>query len=98
MAQRLARRVLFFATLALLTMLVAGELKALATTASQDSGLLLRNDQVAAVQRGVEAEPGHAPDASPTAPVVIVFAGIVLLAVLPPPVHGIYLYYRSDWL
>jgi hypothetical protein len=95
MAPHLARRVLLFATLALLMMLVVGEVKALATTASPDSGLVLRKDQVAAVQRGVEAEPEQPPDASPTAPVVIVFAGIVLLAVLPP-VHGIH--HHADWL
>ena len=55
-------------------------------------GMLL----VATVQRGVEVRAEHAPDASPTPPVVVIFAGIVLLAVLPP-VHGVSVHHRSDW-
>jgi len=85
MARRLARRVLLFATLALIMMLLVGGMKALATTASEDPGHLLQQDQVAAVQRGVEGRPEQAPDASPSPAVVLVFAAIVIMAA-PPPV------------
>jgi hypothetical protein len=94
MARRLAGRVLLFAALALIVMLLVGEMKALATTASGDPGHLLQRDQVAAVQRSVEARPEQAPDASPSSAVVLVFVGIVFMAALPP-VYGVHVYQRT---
>jgi hypothetical protein len=58
-------------------------------------------DHVTAVQRGVEDPADQATDASPTPVIVLVFAGMILLAVLPP-VPRIHVhhrsYQRSDWI
>lgn len=58
-------------------------------------------DQVAAVRRAVEAPAERARDGSSSPAVVLVFAGIVLLAALPP-VHRVHVhhrsYQRSDWI
>jgi hypothetical protein len=58
-------------------------------------------DHVAAVRRAVEAPADQARDGSPSPAVVLVFAGIVLLAALPP-VHRVHVHYRSyqrsDWI
>jgi hypothetical protein len=103
MAIRIAARlILLLAGLALATALVVGALSALASTAEAEAGPLPDTDQAAAVERTIEAPaPADQPDASPTPPVALVFAGLVLLAALPPA-HRIYVYHRpsyhrSDW-
>lgn len=62
---------------------------------------IVAQDHVAAVQQAVEAPPRQATDGSPTPVIVLVFAGIVLLAVVPP-VQRIHVhhrsYQRSDWI
>jgi hypothetical protein len=98
-----SRLVLLVGGLALATALVVGALSLLASASPVEATPLAERDQVAAVQRAVEgpveAEP--ATDGSATPGVVLVFAGIVLLAALPPA-HRVYVYhrshYRSDWL
>jgi hypothetical protein len=98
MAIRVASRlILLLAGLVLATALVLGALSALASTAGAEVGPLLDADQAAAVEHAIEAPaPDEQADASPTPPVVLVFAGIVLLAALPPA-HRVYVYHRSDW-
>jgi hypothetical protein len=97
-----SRLVLLLGGLALATALVVGALSILASTAPVEASPLER-DQVAAVQRAVEGpvEGEQATDTSPTPGIVLVFAGIVLLAALAPA-HRVYVYhrthYRSDWL
>ena len=97
-----SRLILLLASLALATALVVGALSALASTAPAEATPLPEHDQVAAVERAIEV-PGDAEQAatSPTPAVVLVFAGIVLLAVLPPA-HRVHVYHRSyhhsDWI
>jgi hypothetical protein len=97
---RLAGRVLLFATLALIMMLLVGEMKALASATPADPAPILQRDQVAAVERAVETPAEGQGGTSPTPTVVLVFAGIVLMAALPP-VNRVYVYHRpyhrSDW-
>jgi hypothetical protein len=97
-----SRLILLLAGLALATALVVGALSALASIAPAEAAPLLKRDQVAAVERTIEApaDTKQAADTSPTPAVVLVFAGIVLLAVLPPA-HRVYIYHRSyhsDWI
>ena len=83
------------------TVLVVGGLSRLASAAPVDAVSLTQRDQAVAVERAVEvpAEAGQA-DSSPTPAVVLVFAGIVLMAALPP-IHRVHVYHRSyhrsDW-
>ena len=54
------------------------------------------------MERAIQAPAEKAPaDASPTPAVVLVFAGIVLMAALPP-IHRVHVYlrsyHRSGWL
>ena len=83
------------------TALMVGGLSLLASTTPADAAQLLQRDQVAAVERAVEVPAEEAPDTSPTPAVVLVFAGIVLMAALPP-IHRVHVYHRSyhrsDWL
>jgi hypothetical protein len=98
-----SRLVLLLATLALATALMVGALSMLATTAPATAAPFLERDHVTAVERALEAptDAEKAPDTSPTPAVVLVFAGIVLLAALPP-VHRVHVYHRSyqrsDWI
>ena len=98
-----SRLVLLLGGLALATALVVGALSLLASTSPVEAAPVLERDQVAAVQRVVEApvEAEAATEDSATPGVVLVFAGIVLLAALAPA-HRVYVYhrshYRSDWL
>jgi len=83
-----SRLVLLLGGLVLATALVVGALALLASTAP-----------VEAVEGSADA--GETTDSSPTPGVVLVFAGIVLLAALPPA-HRVHVYhrshhYRSDW-
>jgi hypothetical protein len=102
MAVRIVSRlILLLAGLALATALVVGALSVLAAHAPAEAAPLLERDHVAAVERAIESPAGESPaDTAPTPAVVLVFAGIVLLAVLPPA-HRVYVYhrspYRSDW-
>jgi hypothetical protein len=98
-----SRLVLLLGGLALATALVMAALSLLASTTPAEASPLVERDQAAAVQRAVEGpvDGAQAPDASPTPGVVLVFAGIVLLAALPPA-HRVYVYHRShhygsDW-
>lgn len=60
---------------------------------------LVNQDHVTAVQQAVKEPAKRASDGSPTPAIVMVFAGIVLLAVLPP-VHRVHSrsYQRADWI
>jgi hypothetical protein len=101
-ARVVSRLVLLLGGLALATALVVGALSLLASASPVEAAPVLQRDQVAAVQRVVEApaeaEAGTEDPATPG--VVLVFAGIVLLAALAPA-HRVYVYhrshYRSDW-
>jgi hypothetical protein len=94
-----SRLALLLVALAAATALVVGGLSALASATPSDQAPLLERDQVAAVERAIEAPADEAAGASPTPAVVLVFAGIVLMAALPP-VHRVHVYHRShhpDW-
>jgi len=102
MAIGIVARLLLLAALAAAAVLVIGGLSVLASAEpAGDASLLPQPDQVAAVERAVEAPPKEASDDVPTPAIVLVFAGIVLLAALPP-VHRVHVYHRSyhrsDWL
>jgi hypothetical protein len=95
-----SRLILLLVVLAAATALVVGGLSMLASTTSADAAPLLQRDQVAAVERAIETPAEKASDSSPTPAVVLVFAGIVLMAALPP-IHRVHVYHRSyhrsDW-
>jgi len=94
-----SRLILLLVVLAAATVLMVGGLSVLASTSSADAAPLQR-DQVAALQRDIETPAEKASDSSPTPAVVLVFAGIVLMAALPP-IHRVHVYHRSyhrsDW-
>ncbi len=97
----ISRLVLLLAALAAVTTLVVGGLWMLASIAPDNTASFLDRNQVAAVERSVDDRPAdEASGASPTPTVVLVFAGIVLMAALPP-VNRVYVYHRpyhrSDW-
>jgi hypothetical protein len=93
-----SRLILLLVALAAATALMVGALTVLHPA---DASQLLERDQVAAVERTIEAPAKEASGASPTPAVVLVFAGIVLMAALPP-IHRVHVYHRSyhrsDWL
>ena len=99
------RLTLLLVALAAATALMIGGLSLLASTVpadAADAATLLEHDQVAAVERTTEdPAAAEAADATPTPAIVLVFAGIVLMAALPP-IHRVHVYhrgyYRSDWL
>jgi hypothetical protein len=99
MTIRIVSRVtMLLVALAAATALMIGALSLLASTAPSDAATLLDRDQVAAVQRTIEAPAAEeTSDATPTPAVVLVFAGIVLMAALPP-IHRVHVHHRSDWL
>jgi hypothetical protein len=96
------RLLLLLVALAAATALVVGGLSVLASTALAAAAPILERDQVAAVQRAVERPAEEPTGTSPTPAVVLVFAGIVLMAALPP-IHRVHVYHRSypyhrpDW-
>jgi hypothetical protein len=97
-----SRLILLLVALTAATALMIGGLSLLASTTAADAAPLLERDQVAAVKRAIEAPAEEAPsDASPTPAIALVFAGIVLMAALPP-IHRVHVYHRSyhrsDWL
>jgi hypothetical protein len=96
------RLTLLLVALVAATALTVGGLSLLASTTAAEAAPLLERNQAAAVERAVKAPAKGAPaDASPTPTVVLVFAGIVLMAALPP-IHRVHVYHRSyhrsDWL
>jgi len=94
-----SRLVLLLVALAAATVLLVGGLSRLASATPADAVSLTQRDQAVAVERAVEA-PAEQGDSSPSPLVVLVFAGIVLMAALPP-VHRVHVYHRShdrpDW-
>jgi hypothetical protein len=99
-----SRLTLLLVALAAATALMIGGLSLLASTAPADAATLLEHDQAAAVAKSVETaatETTETTDATPTPAIVLVFAGIVLMAALPP-IHRVHVYHRSyhrsDWL
>jgi hypothetical protein len=96
------RLALLLVALVAATALLVGGLSLLASTTAAQAAPILERDQATAVERAIEAPAKEAPaDASPTPTVVLVFAGIVLMAALPP-IHRVHVYHRSyhrsDWL
>ena len=95
-----SRLILLLVALAAATALMVGALSVL-TPADAAQAHLLERDQVAAVERTIEAPAEEASGTSPTPAVALVFAGIVLMAALPP-IHRVHVYHRSyhrsDWL
>jgi hypothetical protein len=95
---RLILLILLLVALAAATALMVG---ALSVLHPDDTAKLLERDQVAAVERAIEAPAPEASGTSPTPAVVLIFAGIVLMAALPP-IHRVHVYHRSyhraDWL
>ena len=93
-----SRLILLLVALAAATALMVG---ALSVLAPDDAAQLLERDQVAAVERAIETPAEEASGTSPTPAVVLIFAGIVLMAALPP-IHRVHVYHRSyhrsDWL
>jgi hypothetical protein len=93
-----SRLILLLVALAAATALMVG---ALSVLNPQDATKLLERDQVAAVERAIEAPAEEPSGSSPTPAVVLIFAGIVLMAALPP-IHRVHVYHRSyhraDWL
>ena len=85
-----SRLTLLLVALAAATALMIGGLSLLASTAPADAATLLEHDQASAVVKSVE-----------TPAIALVFAGIVLMAALPP-IHRVHVYHRSyhrsDWL
>jgi uncharacterized membrane protein len=95
------RLVQILGALAVATALIVGMMAVLASTRREDATTLVWRDHVTAVQHGVEVPADQASDASQTPVIVLVLAGMVLLAVLPP-VPRIHVhhrsYQRSDWI
>jgi hypothetical protein len=98
MLRIVTRVALLLVALAAAPALMVGGLTALA---SVDATSLLQQDQVAAVEQAVEAPAEESSGPAPTPAVVLIFAGIVLMAALPP-IHRVHVYHRSyhrsDWL
>jgi hypothetical protein len=94
MAGPLRRLVLLVVALGVATALLVMAMAALAPSASATAGPVLQRDQVGAVERGVTRD-GEEPSSneSPMPVVVLVFAGILLLATLPPA-HRVHVYYH----
>jgi hypothetical protein len=98
-----SRLVLVLATLVLATTLVVGAPSMLASTVPTGVTPLLERDHVSDVKHATKApvDAEQAPAGSATPVVVLVFAGIVLLAALPST-HRVHLhhrsYHRSDWI
>ena len=96
-----SRLILLLIALAAATALVVGGLSMLASAGATDATPLLQRDQAAAVRQAIETPAEESAGSSPTPLVVLVFAGAVLMAALPP-VHRVHVYHRSyhrsDWL
>jgi hypothetical protein len=101
MLRIVARLTLLLVALAAATALLVGGLAVLASTAPVDAASLLDQDQAATVERAIEAPAEESSGPAATPAVVLIFAGIVLMAALPP-IHRVHVYHRSyhrsDWL
>ena len=97
-----SRLILLLIALAAATALVVGGLSMLAAAGAPDPTPLLQRDQAAAVRQAIETPAEESAGSSPTPLVVLVFAGAVLMAALPP-VHRVHVYHRygsyhrPDW-
>jgi hypothetical protein len=99
-ARVVARVILLMAGLALATALIVGAMARLASIDPYDPSPPFMPDYVAAVKQFVEVPAPPPDDATPTRAIVLVLAGIVMLAA-QPPVQRIHVYHRSyqrpDW-
>ena len=96
------RLTLLLVALAAATAVMIGGLSLLASATPAGAVTALEHDQVAAVERAIEDPATETSEATPPTPaIVLVFAGIVLMAALPP-IHRVHVYHRSyhrsDWL
>ncbi|HWC41296.1 MAG TPA: hypothetical protein VHK02_04850 [Actinomycetota bacterium] len=97
-----SRLILLLVALAAATALVVGGLSMLASAGASDATPLLQRDQAAVVRQAIETPAEGQRGGSPTPLVVLVFAGVVLIAALPP-VHRVHVYHRygsyhrPDW-
>jgi hypothetical protein len=95
MVVRVATRlIVMLAALGLATALLLGAMSMLAPAASAEAGPVLQRDHAGAVERGVAGD-GEAPTSNRSAmpAVALVFAGILVLATLPPA-HRVSVYYH----
>jgi hypothetical protein len=96
-----SRLILLLVVLTAATAVMVGALSLLASATAADAAPLLQRDQVAEVRQAIEAPAAEPSDTSPTPAIVLLFAGIVLMAALPP-IHRVHVYHRSyhrsDWL
>jgi hypothetical protein len=101
MLRIVTRLTLLLVALAAATALLVGGLAVMASTAPVDAGSLLEQDQVATVEQAIETPAEESSRPATTPAVVLIFAGIVLMAALPP-IHRVHVYHRpyhrSDWL
>jgi hypothetical protein len=89
-----SRLVLLVAALGLATALLVGAMSMLAPAADAKASHVLQHDQAGAVERGVTRDGGEPAEGGPDIPAVaLVFAGILLLAALPP-VHRVNVYHH----
>jgi hypothetical protein len=97
-----SRLTLLVVALAAATALVVGGLSLLATAAPAGAATLVERDQAAEVERAVEAPAGEAAGAARPPVVVLIFAGIVLLAAVQPiyrvPVYHGPRHHHPHWL
>ena len=95
MAVRVVTRVtLLLAGRGLATVLLVAGMTAL-SSASANAGV--HRDPIAAVERSIaKTRTAPAPEGTEPPAVALAFAGILLLAALPP-VHRVYVYHRSEW-
>jgi hypothetical protein len=96
MATRIITRLLLLLlALAAATALMVGGLAVLASMAPDEAVALPKPDQAAELRKDIGSSArdvaDEAPGATPTPTVVLVFAGIVLMAALPP-VHRVHVY------
>ncbi|HET6751415.1 MAG TPA: hypothetical protein VFL71_19360 [Actinomycetes bacterium] len=88
-----ARLIVMLAALGLATALLLGAMSML-TASAANAGQVLQRDQVGAVERGVARDGEEpAPKGSAMPAVALVFAGILLLATLPPA-HRVSVYFH----
>lgn len=91
----------FLGGLVLATALVLAMMAFLSSAGRPGTIPVAGQDQVTAVERVVEVPAEQTRDGSSSPAVVLVFAGIVLLAALPP-VHRVHVHHRSyqrvDWI
>jgi hypothetical protein len=99
MATRIiSKLLLLLVALAAATALMVGGLSVLASIVPDDAAAVPKYDQAVDLKKDIENKArgaaDEAADATPTPPVVLVFAGIVLMAALPP-VYRVHVYHGS---